>query len=348
MRTKALLVAGRLARMQGDYERVGALAGEAVALARAESDTASLADALQLLALVAAQSDRQQAQTRFNEALGLLRTVGHRAKLGWALCQMGSYANHGSAADRERAIGLLEEALALFRSVGHTPGTATALGDLSHASFVRGDLRQALALGGESVALRWELQDRWGLTGGLGGMAEHARLGGHPQRAARLMGASDALREAVGVPVDELRRPMYERAVAELRAALTADGFAAEWAAGRAMPLEQAVAEALATAAVSVVADMATAPSAPHPPTDAAAAASARPVAAVSADRFALSKREREVLALLVNRYTDPEIAAALFLSVRTVENHVAHIFNKLGVAHRREAAALAARHGLA
>jgi DNA-binding CsgD family transcriptional regulator len=53
------------------------------------------------------------------------------------------------------------------------------------------------------------------------------------------------------------------------------------------------------------------------------------------------------VLGLLGQRYTDPEIAAALFLSKRTVGNHVASIFNKLGVNGRREAAAVAARHGL-
>ena len=61
----------------------------------------------------------------------------------------------------------------------------------------------------------------------------------------------------------------------------------------------------------------------------------------------ALSAREREVLALLVQRLTNPEIAEALFLSPRTVEAHVARIFNKLGVDSRREAAAVAARLGL-
>jgi DNA-binding NarL/FixJ family response regulator len=50
---------------------------------------------------------------------------------------------------------------------------------------------------------------------------------------------------------------------------------------------------------------------------------------------------------LLVQRQTDKEIAEALFISPRTVMGHATNIFTKLGVANRREAAAVAARHGL-
>jgi DNA-binding CsgD family transcriptional regulator len=60
-----------------------------------------------------------------------------------------------------------------------------------------------------------------------------------------------------------------------------------------------------------------------------------------------LTEREVEVLRLLVRRQTDKEIAAALFLGPRTVQSHVAHILNKLGVANRREAALRADHLGL-
>jgi DNA-binding NarL/FixJ family response regulator len=60
-----------------------------------------------------------------------------------------------------------------------------------------------------------------------------------------------------------------------------------------------------------------------------------------------LSPREIEVLRLVAAGRTNRAIAAALFLSERTVHRHVSNIFEKLGVASRTEAAAFAAEHDL-
>jgi DNA-binding NarL/FixJ family response regulator len=60
-----------------------------------------------------------------------------------------------------------------------------------------------------------------------------------------------------------------------------------------------------------------------------------------------LSAREVEVLRCLAAGHSNREIAAALVLSVRTVEKHVAHVYAKLGARGRADAAAYAVRHGL-
>jgi NarL family two-component system response regulator LiaR len=60
-----------------------------------------------------------------------------------------------------------------------------------------------------------------------------------------------------------------------------------------------------------------------------------------------LTKREREVLVLLVEGLNNTQIAARLYVSAATVKTHVGHILSKLGVSSRTEAAAVAVRSGL-
>jgi two-component system response regulator NreC len=65
------------------------------------------------------------------------------------------------------------------------------------------------------------------------------------------------------------------------------------------------------------------------------------------AEEDPLSDREREVLRLLALGHTNQEIAEALFLSVRTVETHRAHIMQKLRISTRAELVRYALSEGL-
>lgn len=61
----------------------------------------------------------------------------------------------------------------------------------------------------------------------------------------------------------------------------------------------------------------------------------------------ALTEREREILQLIVDGRSNAEIAAALFISEKTVKNHVTNLLRKLGLEDRTQAAVYALRHGL-
>jgi two-component system, NarL family, response regulator LiaR len=60
-----------------------------------------------------------------------------------------------------------------------------------------------------------------------------------------------------------------------------------------------------------------------------------------------LTAREREVLALIVQGMSNPQIANELFVTESTVKSHVSNVISKLGVASRTEAVALALKHHL-
>ena len=131
-------------------------------------------------------------------------------------------------------------------------------------------------------------------------------------------------------------RPVLDRVLAVLTAALGPERLTAIREDGRHLPREQAVAAALTS--VSATAKL--------EPCPAISAASAEAGGRNKAG-FALTSREEEVLDLLTKRLTNAEIAERLVISPRTAGTHVANLLAKLGAANRRQAAAIAVRHGL-
>jgi DNA-binding NarL/FixJ family response regulator len=77
------------------------------------------------------------------------------------------------------------------------------------------------------------------------------------------------------------------------------------------------------------------------------AAAEAGDEASEALEAYALTAREREVLAALAAGHTNKEIADALFISVKTASVHVSNILRKLDVQGRQEAARVAHRLGV-
>ena len=83
------------------------------------------------------------------------------------------------------------------------------------------------------------------MAGCLAGLAQVAGAAGDAEGAARLFGAAEALRQAIGAPIHPPESALYESCIEAVRCRLGRQAFEAAWAEGRALSLEQAVAFAL-------------------------------------------------------------------------------------------------------
>jgi predicted ATPase len=235
---------GIFAREQGDYGRAAALCEQSLALFREVGDTNGIGWALISLGELAHdRGDGRQAMALFEESLAVFRKQRDTCGIGSELNTVGLAAR--DQGDYGRAVALLEDSVAQFREIGERrliPEVLTNLGLVWHE---QGDAGRAAALLAECLAV----PDKAGaamcsVLQALEGVAGVAGAQGQPARAAPLFGATDALRAAQGVPVRPADRRRYDRDVSAVRAALGAETFAAAWATGRALSLEQAIAEA--------------------------------------------------------------------------------------------------------
>jgi len=238
----------RLANAQHDYARAMALCQQSLALAREVGDQFSIADALNSCGLVAdadGEGDLEQAQAYYEESLALGRTLGHPMAAGKALNNLGEVARF--LGEYERAIAYYEECLALWRQAGHRGGISVCLANLGIALLRTGDVARASACFKEGLPLAHDLGDgdKVSAITCLSGLAMIASLHGQPQRAARLLGAAAALVEPLKWPLEPLDASEHDRNVATVRAHVDEAIFEAAWEAGRAMSVEQAMADAL-------------------------------------------------------------------------------------------------------
>jgi predicted ATPase/Tfp pilus assembly protein PilF/DNA-binding XRE family transcriptional regulator len=235
---------GNLAHLHGDQEQAVALYTESLTLRRAMADQPGTAAVLNNLGLLAQHwGDYESAAAFHGESLALARQMGNKQHSATALLNLGDVAHYQG--DDDKAAALYRDSIALFREIGFKQGLASALLGLGTIAQARCDEEQAAACYGESLALSRDLGDKEAIAYGLEGLAAVALGCGRLRRATRLFGAAAALRTAIAVPLPPAERAGYDSAVAALQRALGDDNFTTAWAAGAALPLEHAIAEAL-------------------------------------------------------------------------------------------------------
>jgi predicted ATPase/transcriptional regulator with XRE-family HTH domain len=238
--------AASLARLQGDAIQAATYAEHGLALSRERSDTVGAAWSLSTLGLIARDAgDWVLADTRFDEALGLYRAAGCATYVASVLTNQGITAERQG--DDARAQALLEESLALKTELGGNQWSiAVTLSALGRVAQVRGDAARAAALFAEGLALTWELRLPREAAWCLEGLASLAVAQGQLERATRLFGAVEMLRDTTGIAIPVADQTTQAHDVAPLRAMFGEQAFASAWAEGQEMTLDQACAYALA------------------------------------------------------------------------------------------------------
>jgi DNA-binding CsgD family transcriptional regulator len=280
------------------------------------------------------EGDPADAQSYGQQSLAIAQAIDDRWLIAWAVHLLALAAH--IASDDTVAWALYEQSLTIRRGLGHQEGIAMLLlcmGELAHRQR---DLTRALRLYRESLGVAQALNSPWFL---LSVLAPFASLAAEhqPERAARLSGATAAMSESshsVPVPLAEV---LFEQGLALARQALSKEAFAAAWAEGQALSLDEAIDEMLAVEAL--------------PPTSMAVA---RETADTGLQGYpaGLTVAEVRVLRRVAAGWKTTAIAAELSIGVSTVDHrrldrHITHVYDKIGERGRAAATAFALKHSL-
>ena len=236
---------GWLAREHGDTDTARLRLKESLALYRELGDKQGLKVALITLGEVAMMlEDTAWAMALIEEGLALSRQLEDTLMMGWAFNHLGHVAQ--IQGEYERARQLHKESLVLFDKIGaRHEGTIWAHQSLGETALGQNDSTLATMHFTEALELSRDLGDRAGTAWCLAGLAGVAAVNEDPERAAWLWSAAEALRQSIGTREAPASRATRERLIAQAREQLGETAFAAKWAEGQKMTMEEAIAEAL-------------------------------------------------------------------------------------------------------
>lgn len=314
----ALFGAGVLAVQQGDFATGGPLLARAAELAEASGDedlAAHVTDARGMLAFYA--DDLVTAQAEFEAALAAYERIGFSDPTALV-----TYSRLASVClllfELDRALKLAEQCLRHCDELGEQWARGTALWTRGGARWLSGDYAAAMEDALACLLIKERLADLHTIAMSFDLLSVCLVATADFERAAVLHGASESLWAVLSAPV--LMGPSYAEirkgAADSARSALGEERFEALVGHGSAMPLSTALAVAKGEAPAALPAG-----------------------AAPGTEVKALTRREREIADLVADGLGNREIAERLFLSKRTVDSHLEHIFTKLGFSSRTQVA---------
>jgi predicted ATPase/class 3 adenylate cyclase len=240
-RMSVLRAASTRAAVLRDFPRSEALVAEWLQLAEVEADEDQILMAMNSAAYNALdQGDVEGARSQFAAIGKRASEMGNREMMAFAAVNLGEVA--WRSREFRTSLEYSANAAELFRELGDDGGVWTAIDTCGWAAIALSDplrgerfLGEALRIAGRLRARRPAAQSACGLGAALIGLGE-------AERGTQLVGAAGFLLEELDAALaDAIQEELRERAIAEGRAALGADAFAAAWARGEAMALDEMV-----------------------------------------------------------------------------------------------------------
>ena len=239
IRMRLLTGAASSALGRHDYDQLGILSKQSLALAREQENEWGIAMSLHHLGAAATlKGDFKQAQELLEEGLVLSHKLGNWGVVDYLLGDLAFLAE--AQGDYRQAGALYEEDLDRAQKHQDSWSICYALGRLSSIAYTQGDYGRARALCAQSLALAYELGDRRMISSELLDMGMVAFRLGQPEQAAKLIGTAEVLARNTGIPFQP-----EENIMEEIRTQLSESTFESLQSEGRAMPLDQAIALAM-------------------------------------------------------------------------------------------------------
>ena len=217
---------------------------DALAIYRSLGDDFETGTALVELSLgsIGIAGEYEEAVEACQEGIALLRRIDAKAEIAYGLNVLGELTR--AQGDNDLAQSAYEECLTVAIEIGDKLREGFQYGNLGAIAMNRGDFNLARERLKRAGSLAAELGNRWFVLDNLAYQACAIGGCGKPRRAARLLGASEALHSSFEIELQASDLPDYERWVAMVREELGEETFNALREEGSAMTLEQAVAYA--------------------------------------------------------------------------------------------------------
>jgi tetratricopeptide (TPR) repeat protein len=241
---QALNVLGLVARHAGDMDRARACFSECVAIqeSRGKRDNLLAAARGNLSVIALFEGDLDTARELLARDVELSRELGNLRSLTLDLIALGDV--HVDRGDAASAAPLLAEAVEITRQIGDICNEAYATHILGRLARLEGDPVEAYRRFVFAIRQHHGFGDRFAVLYTLSSLVDLLSTV-HPARAARMLGAVEAIRERDGTPMNKRQLAVRDDTVRRIRAVLTEAEAAAATAAGRHLDLDALVAAVL-------------------------------------------------------------------------------------------------------